>query len=69
MKIVEHILTNKTIKKHIVKPLIKVVAPDREYNYPSFYRRNLTPAKLLRAEETNGDISIQSALLEGIKFG
>ncbi len=37
-KIVEHILANKSVKKHIVRPLMKVVAQDREYNYPNFYR-------------------------------
>lgn len=64
MKIIDKILTNKSVKKHIVRPLMKVVAQDRD-DYPNFYRRNLTPAKLarlLRAAETSGDISAQSEL-------
>lgn len=70
MKIEERILSSKSVKKHIVRPLFKVVAQDREYDYPNFYRRNLTPkklARLLRAAETSGDISAQSELFEEIE--
>lgn len=70
MKIVERILANKTVRKKILRPLIKVVAQVRECDYSNFYRRNLTPAKLaelLRNAETNGDISRQSELFEEIE--
>lgn len=70
MKIVERILANKSVKKHIVRPLFKVVAQDRENDYPNFYRRNLTPkklARLLRAAEASGDISAQAELFEEIE--
>ncbi len=71
MKILERILSNKSVKKHIVRPLMKVVAQDRD-DYPNFYRRNLTPAKLarlLRQAESSGDISVQSELFEENEFG
>jgi len=69
MKIVERILSNKSIKKHVVRPLLKVVSQDRD-DYPNFYRRNLTPkklARLLREAEYSGDISAQSELSEEIE--
>lgn len=70
MKIVERILANKSVKKRIVRPLMKVVAQDRETDYPNFYRRNLTLkklARLLRQAESIGDISAQSELFEEIE--
>lgn len=69
MKIIEKILSDKSIRKHITRPLIKIIAQDRD-DYPNFYGRNLTPKKLgrfLRRAEQSGDISAQSELFEEIK--
>ncbi len=41
MKIIDNILANKLVKKHIIRPLIKVIAQDGEYDCLSFYSRDL----------------------------